>query len=438
MVGKNSNRMKSGLLMCCLLLGLSQFGLTESFDLVFKDRAGTALSALTVYSDSMFTKPTRHSFSSGQLLEIIGETELEHEDDAQKQTFKWYQVRATDGLEGWVFGDGLAVILPEAHLDPAVRAFHKKKMEFGTGFEQAILWMAAIEGHDNFHRGGLLNPVYSETYLVITNRRGRSIPIYFGGENTQGIIRLQEMQFQELTGDAAPELILLRQYRTDQDQKEVRNLELYSFQAGTMQKVFDERLNLPVREGLQNPCPYKFVELDEGIIRVEYVELKNCDQYALSLKTGIHGASADRCLEYITYSYHWDHRKKNYQLLYEESRSAPQVRVNVPGVFLQENPDASARRIRSIRPQERIDVIRQQEVWLTERGKQRREAYFYVRLPEGAYGYIPVRFTNFTEMAHARQLDHYYQHPSTSAKAQDLSFFSVRGVRSDSSAFHQR
>lgn len=428
--------MKSSVFTLCLIIGLSWQGMASPTDVIFNGRAATALSSLTIYTDSTFTKPSFAGFSTGTLLEIIGETELEHEDDAQNQTFKWYQVKSSDGKTGWVFGDGLAVVIPKDNLDKALLSFYKKKMKFGTGFENAVVWMAAIEGHDNFHANALLNPIYSENYIVVTNHRGKSVHIHYGGESTQGVSGVEEMQWQELTGDEIPEMVLLRNNEALGNTTMVRSLELYSFQAGTIKKVFEERLNISSELHKKTPSPYKFLELDKGTIRVEYLEAKSCAEYGLSLLTGIAGASPDPCLEYVTYTYHWNSRSRKYQMLYDENRSAPQVQIKTPGVFLQESPDASARRLRAIRPNESIDVIRQQDKWVTERGRQIKETYFYVRLGDGLYGYIPIRYARFAHTAIAHQLDQFYQNPTTTFDPKTISCFSIRHTQVDSSAYN--
>jgi len=428
--------MKSGVLVGCLFMLCFGANANSPFEIITQNRAATALQALTLYTDTTFSQPSDYGVSAGELVQVLKESELEHEDDAQNQTFKWFWVRNSQGREGWVYGDGLAVIIPRERLEPALTDHYQKRMHFHTGFEQAMVWMASVEGHDNFHSNGLLNPIYYESYIVITNHRGRSVHIYYSGESTQGKSELQQMQFQELTGDEAPELILLNQYDPIGQQESQRKLELYSFQAGTINKVFEEKLNLPSAQATASPCPYKFVELDDGTIRVEYINLKNCTDYSLGLQTGLTSSSTDQCLEYVTYTYFWNAMQKGYELLYEESKSAPKAQMNQTGVVLQVAPDAGARRLRSIRPDEQIDVIRQEEVWFTERGKQLRESYLYVRLSDGLYGYVPTRFTQFVQTAHAAQLDQYFRHPNQEPKLKDWSFYGIRGIRQDSSAFN--
>ncbi len=423
-----------GVLICLMLLLGIAAGHTNPFDIVLQQRAGTSLQTLRLYSDSTFAKPTRDRLPIGQIVSIIGESELEHEDDAQKQTFKWFRIRTLQGQEAWVFGDGLAVSVAPERLSPAVREFQHQQLHFGTGFEKAIVWAAVVDGHDNFHANTLLNPVYYESYLVLTNAQGRSVPIYYGGESTQGRSEVQQMQFQELTGDDAPELILLQNYYPLNETVAQRQLELYSFQAGSIRKIFEERLNLPATK--DNPCPFKYVELDEGIIRVEYVEAKTCDNYTLPLATGTQEGQASPCLEYVTYTYSWDRRNKNYQVLYEENRSAPQVKVAQAGVVLQEGPTDSAKRIQALPPNETLDVIREQVTVSQSRRGTQRESYLYVRLADGRYGYLPTRFTNFVQTAHAEQLDHYFRQPNRTPSNEKWTYYGIRGVHQDSSAYN--
>lgn len=418
----------------CLFLSFSLFGSTTPVDVIFSGRAGTALNSLTIYSDSSFTKPTFSNFSAGTLLDILDETDLEHEDDAQNQTFKWYKVKSTTGKEGWVFGDGLAVIIPEARLDKAFLSSYKKRMKFNNGFEQSVVWMAAIEGHDNFHANALLNPLYFEGYIVITNHRGKSVHIHYGGESTQGVSLVKELQFQELTGDTAPELIMLRMQEGLRSKTPLHTFELYSFQSGTIRKVFEERLDFPDQEESISKCTNKFLELDRNTIRVEYLQSKSCDQYTLPLRTGIGGTSSEQCLELVTYTYHWNISQKKYQILYDANHSAPQAKSKKPGVFLQQSPAQEAARIRSIHPDEYLDVIRQQDSWVTERGKQFKVSYFYVRLRDGIYGYVPAQLTRFTNAvieSQWRQLHQLNDH-------QEISYFHIRNTKADSSAFHQK
>ncbi len=423
-----------GVLVCCLLSILLPGGWGNPIDIVLQKRAGTPLQNLRLYADSTFSQPTRDRLLAGQLVEVLSESEIEHEDDAQKQTFKWYRIRSLSGQEGWVFGDGLAVSTPTIHLSPALRDFQHQQLDFGSGFERAIIWSAGVLGLDLFHAYSLLIPLYSESYLVLTNVQGRSVPIYYGGEGTQGKSELRRVEFQELTGDSAPELVLLQDYYPLNATQAQRQIELYSFQAGSVRKIFEERLSLPSTD--DHPCPYKYVELDKGSIRVEYIEALPCSAYHLPLATG--ASQNDRpCLEYVTSTYSWDRQQKRYRILYEESRAAPQVRTTQAGVVLQAAPTATSERLRALSPNETVDVIRERVTFTPSRRGTLRASYLYVRLADGKYGYLPTPYTRFVGTAHAEQLDRYFRREEQPTLSEEWLYYGIRGLRRDSSVYNR-
>ena len=65
---------------------------------------------MILYPDSTFFAHSNIFYEEGTLFEVLKETRFEHEDEAQNQKFKWYQVKAPDDKIGWVYGDGLAVV----------------------------------------------------------------------------------------------------------------------------------------------------------------------------------------------------------------------------------------------------------------------------------------------------------------------------------------
>jgi len=131
------------------ILFLACFGMfapaTQATDIIFKSRAATTLNSGTLYTDSTFSKPSSTYFKGGHLFEILGETTEEHTDDSENQKFKWFRVRSEDGQSGWIYGDGLAVIVPDDKVKGNLKDFHKKKYHFDNGFDQATLWVASIE-----------------------------------------------------------------------------------------------------------------------------------------------------------------------------------------------------------------------------------------------------------------------------------------------------
>ncbi|MEM1320662.1 MAG: hypothetical protein AAGG75_10430 [Bacteroidota bacterium] len=372
----------------------------------------TAISKLTLYSDSTFTQPTSHYYEEGQLFEVIGESQLEHEDDAQNQKFKWYEVRAADGHSGWVFGDGLAVSMTAEQVAPILQEFHKKKYSFNNGFESATLWVAAVEGRDNFHAQDYMNPLYREEYIVITNDRGRSVHIRSGGLSTQGEFQLLSFVLHDISGDHVPEIILETNSIAQDNPVQNRNLGIYSFQAGTLEQVLEERLTLNYDIDIPSPCLYKFVEIEQQAVRIEYVDYVDCKTaYSLDYSYNMLSKTKERCMEYVTYTYIWDDRVNSFRLLYDQTRTAPIAGVKQFGLAVQETPKLSSQRGSIVQLEEPVEVIKHFEKYVLERGQKKLQHYFYVRLPSGEQGYLPAAFVGFVDMEHAELLNQYYEQP---------------------------
>lgn len=382
-------------------------GITANDDF-FKGRMGTAITELTLYTDSSHLKPSNVYFKEGQLFEVIAESQLEHEDNAQNQKFKWFKVQTAEGHEGWVFGDAMAVISPDERVEALFKPYHKKKKRFNNGFEVSRVWVASIDGRDNFHAQDFMNPIYSEQYLVITNEQGKSVHIKCGGVSARGETQIKEFEFKDLTGDHVSEMILLSSSISQESAVENRNISIYSFQAGTLEKVFDERMTLSYSESEPSPALYKHVELDEQSVRVEYVDYVKCAAYSLPFKFDVKNSKRERCLEYVTYTYIWDDRVNQFRVLYEESRSSPIAGVKTVGLALQKEPKLSAARGAIIDPEQPIEVIKHFEKFVLERGKKKLECYLYVHVGAGQYGYLPAKFVGFVESEHAQLLNAYY------------------------------
>ena len=111
-------------------------------------RAAVTVSPVRLFADSSYTQQTETTFTEGELFEVVGESSIEHFDNTQNQTFKWYKVRSTSGVTGWIFGDNLAVVLPEYLIDATLKPFYKKSAHFDNGFEKATVWVAGTDGHD--------------------------------------------------------------------------------------------------------------------------------------------------------------------------------------------------------------------------------------------------------------------------------------------------
>ena len=99
---------------------------------------------------------------------------FEHEDEAQNQRFKWYQVKGPDDKIGWIYGDGLATALSTDEIPNALQEFHRRQFNFSDDLAATTIWIAGIEGKDNFYEDDYLNPSYKEYYIVLTSRLGKS------------------------------------------------------------------------------------------------------------------------------------------------------------------------------------------------------------------------------------------------------------------------
>ena len=390
------------------LLGFSPLN-GQALDIIFQNKSATALNNLTLYPDSTFTKHSNIDFKAGELFEVLGSSHLEHEDMEQNQKYKWYYVKTATGQIGWVFGDAIAVILPDQYVEPALRSFHKKRFAFNNGFEKSVLWVASMEGRDNFHEKDYLNPLYKEFYLVLTNEQGRSVQINYAGESAIGKSELKHFQFYDVSGDKVPELIFQKSSFPTGLGFENRSLEIYSFQAGTLLQVFQEQMNLNYSDKMPAPSLFKYVEIDGPLIRVEYIDYVKCHKYSLLYDKGKVSHSRERCMEFVTYTYKWDERISAYHTLYEESRSAPEAGIRKAGIMLSEEPSVTSKKRGLIQRSDQLQVIKHNEAFKSRSGKKFVENYLFVKLPNGKTGYVPANQIGFLNSEHAALLNKYYK-----------------------------
>ncbi|MFK8101676.1 MAG: hypothetical protein AB8G15_04100 [Saprospiraceae bacterium] len=385
--------------------------LAQANDLILQSKSATALNNVILYTDTSFTQHSNISYQSGTLFEIIGQSYLEHEDDAQNQKFKWFKVRANDQQEGWIFGDGLAVIVPKDQVDPQLKKFHQQKVSFNSGFENSMMWVAAIQGRDNFHEQDFLNPPYKEFYLVITNPAGRSVHINYAGLSARGKNELRQFQLQDVTGDGISEFILQRATQPVASDLAYRSVEIFAIQAGTIAKIFSEEMNLNYGDDSPSPALHKFIEIEDQTIRVAYIDYVPNKKYSLPYDNDPISQTQERCLEYVTYTYQWNERQKQYQMIYEVTRTAPIAGTKKHGVIIQDKPKLSGKYICPINKSDRLKVIKHFEKTVIAQGKKKTIAYLYVLLPSGKAGYLPAHEIGFVESEHAALLNKFYLNP---------------------------
>ncbi len=416
----------------CLLISCVQFSSYGS-DLVFKKHVGTALNKINLYPDSSYAKRAVTHYAEGSLFEILSESKRLHEDRDQKQTFKWFEVKAPDGKKGWIFGDGLAVMLSKDQIDSQLQSFHKKRINFNKGFENAVFWIASINGRDIAGKNAYRNPVYSEQYIVVTNAKGKSVHINVSGEGMHGSTELGMVNIIDITDDSISEIILEKKSRSTGGSLEHSNLEIYTFQAGSMMKVFEERLSLDYTAEQVSPALSKFIEIDHQTIRVAYMDYVRCQKVNRKSKTEPKGDLKERCLEYVTYMYVWD--GNYYKPFYEESRVAPKGFVKYDHVRLLKEAKSTSSSLMTINKSDRLEVIRHHEEFVKVGGQKKVENYFLVKTANGTEGYVPASRLQFKDIEHQQVLSQYYSNPPISKNDWSLKmdFISVNPKSKDQS-----
>ena len=382
-------------------------------------KVGVTVSPVRMYADSVYTKVTENTFQEGELLEIIDETVREHFDNTQNQTFKWYKIKTGAGKIGWVFGDNLAVIMQESVIDIPLRKFHKQVAHFDNGFENSIIWIAATTGHDEkFKNKSFLNPPYREYYFVITNERGKSVFINYANVSESGKKDIRSLRLADVNDNKIDEIILETTNNVAGKNQNERNLEIYGFKAGALTKIFEERLTLEWETDVPSPALAKFVEIENNIIRVAYIDYLPCEKFSLDIKTDLRSRTGERCVEYVTYSLNWDKTTRTFKPLYKESRTFITACVS-QNINLRTAPSFDATVIRPLTMSDRLQIIKHTENIVKENGKKRVVNWLYVRIA-GVYGYVPGDKIMFKYIEHATILSNYYK--QTPLMKQDWTF----------------
>ena len=379
--------------------------------IILTKRAAVTVSPVRLFADSSYTQQTETTYTEGELFEVIAESGQEHLDNTQNQSFKWYKVRAASGATGWIFGDNLAVVLPEYLVDAPLRPFYKKSAHFDNGFEKATVWVAGTNGHDaKDPKMPQLNPMYKEFYLVVTNEHGKCVVLNYANVSETVKKNLQSIYFQDLTENKIDEIVLETTSLPAGRTVEERTLEIFSFKAGELSKIFEERLSLFWENDMPSPVYSKFIEIEGSTIRVAYIDFVECDKYSLGLPTDGRSHTQERCLEYVTYSFVWDRATRQFKTLYKPSRRTVQAVVNQSFV-LKSSPSLYSENAILVQPNDRLEVIKHFETMKQVNGKKTLETWFLVKHPTGVIGYIPAQQITFKNTEHASVLKSFYEKP---------------------------
>ncbi len=387
---------------------------SKASDLVFKTRVATALNTVTLYPDSSYFDHSDIRFSEGDLFEVLDETTLQHLDDAQNQKFKWYKVRSLSGQEGWIFGDGIAVVMKNTNIDSKLKSFHKKKISLNNGFEKSVTWIAAIEGRDNIHDNDLLNSTYHEYYIVMTNEHGKSVHMNYESQSAMGHEVLNLFQMKDVTNDGVEDFLMETKSYSSSSDLENRTLEIFSLQSGNLKKVLEERMTLTYDDDLFSPAMFKSVEVSSTSIRVEFVDYMACKKFSLPYQFDKSSATQERCMEFVTYTFAWDNRKKQFVQFYKENRNTLKGVVTKPKIFLKSEPSFLSEKIEMLEPNVPFVIIKHFEKVFIQNGKKKISPYLYVQSVNGNRGYIRGKVVHFLNTDHAKILHDYYQKPPLS------------------------
>lgn len=337
---------------------------------------GLAIGDIRLYNDSTFSANSQHILRSGQRAAVIDATQLEHEDSAQKQLFKWWKVKSQAGKMGWVYGDGFAVVEQKENLPSGLQKYHLSPQKFGAGFEQAELWFAIIGGKDLAAGSNFMGSNYLETYLVLSNATDRSIFVPLSGESQFGKTMVDHLEIAEINGDALPEILIQKTSQGIERSEASQWVDIYAFQAGTLRKIFGESLNGQGRNFEGN----MHLTLNKGLIQSAYLK-NNPTTYAKQL---------------FTETWYWNPRSKEFEVLYPAQVSLLSAKPKSVRTNLLTEP---AGRVANVLLQS--DQVFIQE-WIR---KGQGKIWVKVMTNKGQQGYVnfdELRFTSFQQDAWLR------------------------------------
>ncbi len=390
-----------------------------------------SVSRAYLFPDTSLSASTTEFVDEGTLLDILAQSATEQLDKDQNQLFHWFFVKTPDGRRGWLFGDGVARLQSAENLPENLRPLHRKSVALGRGFEDALLWFAALEGHDakEYHLS-----FYGEYYLVATNAQGRCAFLRYATTSAAGETRLRQLFFKDFNADGHSDFALETSRRDlegnpDSYRDETRSLDIFSLQNSQFKRIFSEDLTLLDPDGLPAPSRFKCVDLEAKTIRVEYLEYLACDRAAQPTNAPPLSSAQEQCVQFVTYTYSWNVRAGAFQLLYEPTRVPPTVAPLNFGVSVRKIPALAGEVVGIFGTDDRLAVFRQFDKIVVENGQKKVEPYLLVRTPDGQFGFIAASKIQWLKTRHARLLEAYGQQPPLSRVgwSADLPFVRLLG-----------
>lgn len=383
--------MKILTLLGCLFVSLT----LSAFQVSTFENTAVAVNKFTLFPDSTFYEQSNIVIAEGETFDVINETKLLHEDDAQLQKYKWYQVRLKSETVGWAFGNNIAIFDKQMNNENALSK--ETEANLSANFHKAKLWQASIRGRDS---KSATKKEYIEKYLVFTNGFKQSRYIQIGREQVEGKSWAENVQMADLNSDGFEEVIIELKSQGAMSETVNQYLEIFTMKHDAIQSIYSEKINLGRRSKNISPINQKFFDVEEGSIRVAYIDYFDCSD-----------SFGGSCMEYVTYSYAWDQSKQAFETLYEPSRTSPVVKPKSNNLYLFPGPGLY-QKVGSVGTRETLKVLGQEVKHYKVGSTVEKKIFFYVETAWGKKGFIESSNVEFIENDYSKALNSYYQHPS--------------------------
>lgn len=377
--------------------------------------SGVSITKFILFPDSSFYKQSNIAIAEGETFQVLDETKLFHEDDSQLQKFKWYKIKLKSGQSGWVFGNNVAIY--DTVLNTQEKILDTDRLNLSASFYNATAWQASLRGFDTDSSS---KKPYVEKYLVLSNSLGKSRFIQIGREVVEGSSWAQNIQFSDLNSDGYEEVVIELKSQGSMSEKANHYLEIFSMKHDDLNSIYSEKINLGRKSKNIAPINQKFFDVEEGNIRVAYLDYFDCSD-----------SFGGTCIEYVTYSYAWDKSANTFSTLYEPSRTSPVVRPRADQLNLSPAPGLY-QKMGTVGKRETLKVLGQEEKIVKSGGKVEKKIYFYVETAWGKKGFIESNNVRFIENDYSKTLNSYYQHPSMNTErfGKELMAVKVEEIRS--------
>ena len=388
----------------------------SAFQVSNMEKMAVSISKFILFPDSSFYKQSNIAIVEGETFELLDETKLYHEDDSQTQKYKWYNIKLRSGKTGWAFGNNIAVF-DKVNTDKLVDPNQIAKLSYN--YYNSKVWAATSLGYDAVSS---VQTPYVEKYLVFTNAANTSRFVQIGRERVEGKSWVHNIQLVDLNNDSYQEVIVQLDSKGSMSETVNQYLEIFTMKRDAMKNIFSEKINLGRASQNIAPINRKFLEIEDGSIRVAYIDYFDCsDSYGGS------------CMEYVTYSYVWNKGTEKFETLYEPSRTQPILRPKSDNLDLFPGPGLN-QTIAKVDTRETLKVIAQEEKYLKYGGGVvKKKIYFLVETFDGKKGYIESKDVQFVENDYSKSLNSYYHQPAVNISKFGIDVIAVQYSTSDRS-----